>query len=331
MGAESTTREARERALEKLYHEETSALERAELALTKQQLSSAVYEPFREVVRHYRRLLRQSVKITAVSDRTQLRLRQTSSELTAALARVQQLHDKLVGLQQEKDEIFAMAVHDLKSPLSGIYGMATLLAEESDFDPAERRHVGEDVQRLAGNMLAMVNDLVDVYRLESGEMVFEPQEVAIEDLRVMLSGAHRATARRKHIKLGFPATATTDAAYVDPEIVKRLGDNLISNALKYSPAGTTVTVVLHREADQLVLEVADEGPGISAADQKKLFRKFARLSARPTAGESSSGLGLAVVKRLVDALLGTVSCESTLGAGATFRITLPLAAPPGED
>ena len=103
-------------------------------------------------------------------------------------------------------------------------------------------------------------------------------------------------------------------------------DNLVSNAVKYSPSGKNIHVRV-REVDGCVrAEVRDEGPGISAEDQKRLFGKFARLTARPTAGEHSTGLGLAIVKRLVESMNGKVWCESELGQGAAFIVELSLAA-----
>jgi signal transduction histidine kinase len=101
-------------------------------------------------------------------------------------------------------------------------------------------------------------------------------------------------------------------------------DNLISNALKYSPPNTTVHVHALPEKDYVVINVRDEGPGISEADQKKLFQKFTRLTARPTGGESSTGLGLAIVKKLAEAMAGSVQCRSTMGAGSTFTLRLPV-------
>ena len=248
-------------------------------------------------------------------------------ELADAVERVQQLNAKLVGLQEEKDEIFAMAVHDMKSPLSGIYGMASLMVDGTINDPAEHTQVGQDIRTLSERMLLMINDLVEIYRLESGEIEFQPLEVMPADVVSLLTSAHHATARRKHINLEFRHSSDVESILVDPPSVERLGGNLISNAIKYSPPGTTVTIELTVAEGQLRLAVSDEGPGISAADQKKLFRKFSRLSARPTGGESSSGLGLAIVKQLVEALQGSVSCESTLGAGATFRVAIPVGLP----
>jgi signal transduction histidine kinase len=100
--------------------------------------------------------------------------------------------------------------------------------------------------------------------------------------------------------------------------------NIISNAVKYSPHGKNVYVRMKASNEEIRIEVQDEGPGISADDMKKLFGKFARLSARPTGGEHSTGLGLSIVKKMVEAMNGKVWCESEVGKGATFIVDLPI-------
>jgi len=100
-------------------------------------------------------------------------------------------------------------------------------------------------------------------------------------------------------------------------------ENLVSNAVKYSPPGRDIFVRLQRHAQVVRVEVQDQGPGLSAEDQKKLFGKFARLSAKPTGGEHSTGLGLSIVKKMVEAMNGKVWCESEPGHGATFIVEFP--------
>ena len=111
---------------------------------------------------------------------------------------------------------------------------------------------------------------------------------------------------------------------VDPSVMVQVLENLVSNAIKYSPSGKNIRVRLSKDPSHVRCEVRDEGPGLSAEDQKKLFGKFARLSAKPTGGEHSTGLGLSIVKKMVEAMNGKVWCESELGKGATFVVQLPL-------
>jgi len=116
----------------------------------------------------------------------------------------------------------------------------------------------------------------------------------------------------------------------DSKAAYRILDNLLSNAIKYSPPGGDVFVRMRNSPDGVVWEVQDQGAGLTAADQAKLFQKFTKLSARPTGGESSTGLGLSIVKMLAAQMNGTVECNSTQGEGATFSVRLPTAEAPGE-
>ncbi len=116
----------------------------------------------------------------------------------------------------------------------------------------------------------------------------------------------------------------------DANVMLQVFENLLSNAIKYSPPGKSIFVRLRRAVTGIRCEVQDEGPGLNAEDQRKLFGKFARLSAKPTGGEHATGLGLSIVKRMVEAMDGKVSCESEPGHGATFIVEFPRADAPSS-
>lgn len=321
---EPSRRSKRDLAMEKLYAAETEALREAELTLTRQQLSDAVFEPFRRLIKQHRSLLRQSMKLTLLSDSTQNQLRTTTRDLSVALARVESLNASLKAMQTEREEVFAMAIHDFKTPLSGMYGLATILAD-GEATLEEVPTFGRDILQLSEGMLGAVNELVDLHRFEEGSVHLKREAVSLADLAESIRSSLGPAAKRKHIRLLVSAADQT--AHLDAEIVLRVVGNLASNAVKFSPAGGAVSVNLIYEKTKLYVEVTDQGPGISVADQKKLFQKFARLTARPTGGESSSGLGLAIVKRLVELHGGNVTCKSALGVGSTFRVVIPISEP----
>jgi signal transduction histidine kinase len=134
---------------------------------------------------------------------------------------------------------------------------------------------------------------------------------------------YRQRARAKRIELHFEENNRPSMVAADTTQLVQIMDNLVSNAVKYSPSGKNIYVRVYQVDSRVRAEIKDEGPGISAEDQKRLFGKFARLSARPTAGEHSTGLGLAIVKRLVESMKGEVWCESHPGDGAAFIVELP--------
>jgi signal transduction histidine kinase len=167
----------------------------------------------------------------------------------------------------------------------------------------------------------LITDLLDANAIEQGRYA---SQVEPHDLRALVTTGlqHHATAsERKQMVLDL---RDGPACWVqaDRKAVLQIIDNLVSNAVKYSPLGSVVTLSLEVDGDFANLAVCDQGPGISEEDQSKLFQKHTRLSARPTGGESSVGLGLSIVKKLAEAMGGSVSCQSTLGAGATFFLHL---------
>jgi signal transduction histidine kinase len=254
----------------------------------------------------------------------------------------------LTDLDNEKNEFLGIAAHDLKNPLSNI--LLTVQLVESYMDDTPKERVLEWTRSIttgAEYMLNIITNLLDVNKVESGkiEMHIEPIEASVVAL-VAESYAHRAA--EKNIALVVEVPSQPLCFMADRNALQQVVDNLISNAVKYSPHGKNVFVEVkeqgtgnkeqgtgnkeqgtgNKEQDGRSVPccsilVRDEGPGISAEDQTKLFGKFARLSAQPTGGEHSTGLGLSIVKKLVEAMNGRVWCESELGKGATFIVELP--------
>jgi two-component system sensor histidine kinase/response regulator len=232
--------------------------------------------------------------------------------------------ERLREMNEEKNEFMGIAAHDLRNPLSAIKGYSEMMIEDAQaLSHRELEENGRRVLETAARMAEMVQNLLDANRIERGEMQLN---VALTDLGPLLQPVietqrARATAKQQTIQLQLPPTPAT--ALVDASITVQVLENLVSNAVKYSPPGKNIFVRLQSSATTVRCEVQDEGPGLSAEDQKKLFGKFARLSARPTGGEHSTGLGLSIVKKMVEAMNGKVWCESELGRGATFIVELP--------
>jgi signal transduction histidine kinase len=133
---------------------------------------------------------------------------------------------------------------------------------------------------------------------------------------------YQPLAARKQLRLLYEAAGEPQVLETDPVALAAVLDNLLSNAVKFSPLGRCIWLLVERQADRVIWRVRDEGPGLSAADQARLFQRGVRLSPQPTAGEPSSGYGLAVAKQLVEQLGGAIWCESQPGQGATFAVSL---------
>lgn len=247
--------------------------------------------------------------------RLQILVKEKTSEL-------QQANEHLAHLNEEKNNLIGIVAHDLKSPLSQIIGFAGILKEEVPSSQG-KKFVGM-IDKAAWNIVGMIDKFLDINRFESGNFKLEMENLDISKIVNDVTDQYFNKADEKQIKI-HKEISNQILVETDREVTKHILDNLISNALKFSEKGSNVYIGLSMKNDKAIMHVKDEGPGLSSEDQKKLFKKFQKLSARPTGNESSSGLGLSIVKRFVDALGGDIKVESELGKGANFIVELPLA------
>jgi len=232
-------------------------------------------------------------------------------------------NSELTVLNQEKNEFLGIVAHDLKNPLSAIQSLAELIA--FDFESLSKQDVVEYTQMITASseqMFDLITNLLDVNAIESGHTHIHLSHTDLTPTLQQLADEYYERARTKNIKFIYEAPEKLNMV-IDSAIVRQILDNLLSNAIKYSPENTCVEFHATFEQQILHCRVIDQGPGLSAADQAKLFNKFTRLTPKPTANEHSTGLGLFIVHKLVEALQGRVWCESKLKHGATFAVELP--------
>lgn len=264
--------------------------------------------------------------------------------------------EELIALNNEKNEMLSIVAHDLKNPITAVRGLGELI-KSGYARGAQLEEVAQQIMNTGDRMLDLVKNLLAENQLEEGKMPFA---LLIRNIATLVEASvseYRQMAALKNIALHYTNEATDSSAIVDEQAMMQVVDNLLSNAVKYSPHGKNIYVrVLHWSVDgdplanvngdttsvptndlsadhvsaehfthnqRLRIEVQDEGPGLSEEDKVHLFGKFARLSARPTGGEHSTGLGLSIAKKMVEAMNGKVWCESELGQGATFIVELP--------
>jgi signal transduction histidine kinase len=250
----------------------------------------------------------------------------TNAALTENNIALATANERLTAINNEKNEIMGIVAHDLKNPIGAVRGLAEML-HAGIVSGDEATAVSGQIAATSERMLDLVRNLLDVNRLESGAMEFTLVRVPITPILENVVWQYREPAAAKSIALHFSADAEahgeTYYVFADEQATLQVLDNLVSNAVKYSPRGKNVFVRVKSTANGVRVEVEDEGPGLSEEDKSKLFGKFARLSARPTGGEHSTGLGLSIVKKMVEAMNGKVWCESELGKGARFIVGLP--------
>lgn len=239
---------------------------------------------------------------------------------------LQKQNAELIQLNQEKNELLGIAAHDLKNPLAAIQSLSEFMQESFDNLPKEKMLKSLGIVRTsAKQMFDLVRNLLDVYVIESGKVKVTLTAIKVTPIIQSLAEEYESRAEAKAITLHFNGLDNKLVAHTDASIFHQILDNLISNAVKYSPQGKHIWVKLSQDEKYVCCEIRDEGPGLSEQDKQKLFGKFARLTPRPTGQEHSTGLGLFIVKKLIEAVKGRVWCETTLGEGATFIVEFPVA------
>lgn len=221
-----------------------------------------------------------------------------------------------------KDHFLGVASHDLKAPLAGVQGLVRLMRLEKDNRTESDINYLSYIEDACQSMLHMIANLLDINRIDRGEILFNRQPVAVRDLLTRLEKGFRAHADKK----GIPLKVTGDdiTMQTDPMTLTRILENLVSNALKFSSRDQAVEVSTSVSDHHITFAVVDQGPGILPEDLPLIFKKFSRLTNRPTGGEGSSGLGLAIVKELTELAGGTLSVQSTPGKGSSFHLRLPV-------
>ena len=246
------------------------------------------------------------------------------NERNAFEAQLADQNKELLRLNKEKDQLVSIAAHDLRSPLNRIEGLLSIVKLSSDNLTAEQHDLIDKVSEVSREQNTLIRDILNIDALENspnGQLTLRPVDIVSLIDEVLESFV--VIARNKNIRLQtYYNTSFTAHAWGDPGALTQVYENLLSNAIKYSPPGRTVRVTLRQEDRLIRTAVEDEGPGLQPEDLPLLFRKFQKLSAQPTAGESSSGLGLSIVKRYVDAMNGHIYYESNSGRGATFVVCL---------
>ncbi|WP_398478062.1 DUF3369 domain-containing protein [Tardiphaga sp.] len=225
-----------------------------------------------------------------------------------------------------KNEILGTVAHDLKNPLGVILGRTEMLTEliaagsAKEGVVAQIDHIRDATKRLT----SMVDHLISDAMADAFDITIRREPVDLSALVTEVTEANRPSAVNKQQQLTVSSPGHSDLTMCDADRMREAIDNLVSNAIKYSPIGGKIDILVDGDADHVRISVSDEGAGLSPEDLDRLFGRFQRLSAKPTGGESSTGLGLSIVKRIVDMHGGEVTADSAgPGQGATFSILLP--------
>jgi signal transduction histidine kinase len=252
------------------------------------------------------------------------------SELSEQKAAIERQNEELRRLNDLKNTFLGIAAHDLRNPIGAIQTSVDLLMDPAfGISEADRASLLERIGRYTRHMLTLLNDLLEVTQIESGKLSLNLEPVNLRGFldETVQQQAMLAAPKGTRVLLEVVPEGTV---VVDSLRLRQVVDNLISNAVKFSPPGSTVRVNAERILAGWQVNVQDEGPGVTEQDRNRLFQDFARLSAKPTGDEKSAGLGLAISRRVVEVHGGRIGVNSEPGHGATFWFTLPDQEMPGD-
>ncbi len=247
------------------------------------------------------------------------------TELENQKEKLEEQNGSLKSLNEQKSKFLGIAAHDLRNPIGAINSFSKLLIESFDElstdDKTEFLNLIKDSSQFS---LQLLNDLLDISKIELGKLELDKTEVNIENIVINTIKINKIFAKKKKIKIDFISQIKNSSIKIDKSKIEQVLHNLLSNAIKYSNPETKIAVSITEKNMFLQIAVNDQGVGIPEEEVKNLFKEFGTTSAKTTANESSTGLGLAIAKKIVLGHGGKIMANSKLGEGSEFLFTLPL-------
>ena len=247
----------------------------------------------------------------------------TNQELNNLTRSLHKKNSQLANLNAIKNQFLGMASHDLRNPISVVLSYAEFLIEETR-GQLDEEHTDflSRIKKSAVFMKRLVDDFLDVSAIESGRFQLNIAPVNLADILVRSLVLARIQAEKKGIDLDVNIGAGLSGCFLDADKIEQAMSNLLGNAIEHSRAGTCVAVTLQQAGERLVFSVQDQGNGMSQEVMKQIFTPFSKTGAVKTGGETSTGLGLAITRKIIDAHQGEITVESEEGRGTTFTIFL---------
>lgn len=246
----------------------------------------------------------------------QIELQRQNIELKNS--QLERRNQHLLAIDEEKNNLIKILAHDLRTPITHVQGLAHLLIIDKDPLTADQKDVTQKIIESAQRLNKMITNILDIDGLENNRVKIFTEPVNINPLLNQVVKSFEKAGQRKEIELRLHTDAANATIKGDPLFLTQIFENLISNAIKFSPPQKFVNVYLEEIRNKVRICVEDFGPGLTPEDLQQAFKKFAKLSAKPTGGESSTGLGLSIVKKYVEMMGGYVWCESEPGKVTRF-------------
>lgn len=312
----------------KVYHDRTDPLNYKNFQITSEGFKydnisiygyNFIIGTARKELNEYNWLLIASVLWFIIFSGLLLYINNQSIKLKQSTLLIGEQKEQLVKLNKEKDGILGVVAHDLRSPINNIQGLTQLL-ETIDLEEDDPKRYFDRIKTSIGQMHQLINDLLNISDFQNAENI--PLNVDEVNIDALLTELYEVASKDAEPKQQILTINATEGLLLNTDrfLLWRVLDNLISNAIKFSPEGKTITVGANKVDNAIEFTIKDEGPGFSEDDKLKMFKKFQKLSAMPTGGENSTGLGLSIVKMIVDKLGGSIRVESKIGEGSCFYV-----------
>lgn len=249
------------------------------------------------------------------------KVQERTEEIEAQKKNLKDKNKQLEVINEDKNQLLDVVSHDLRSPLNQIKGLANLIELDATngITPEQKEYI-DNITESCDRLNGMITNILDISAIEAQEIELKLENVNIGDLLDKVINDHSVEVLDKKISIAHNKDKADTLIVLDENYAFQAFSNILSNAIKFSEKDQQVEINVTQNSKSVVIEIKDFGPGISKGDQKNLFKKFQKLSAKPTAGESSIGLGLSIVKKYIEAMHGTISIKSELEKGTSFFI-----------
>lgn len=265
-------------------------------------------------------ILRQKTKRNHMLQKQQQQIQEQQNAIAKQNVSLESSNNGLKNLNEQKNHLISILSHDLRAPINQIKGFAEIYKAENKDLQSGQANLIDRIISTSDRLTAMIRKIMDVEALESNKMDIKVERINLSELLREIASSFESLASGKKIKITTEIVAQDMHVQADKVFLTQVFENLVSNAIKFSDPNKTVDIQLHPSDDKLMTMIKDQGPGLTKEDQKKLFKKYQKLSAKPTDGEQSTGLGLSIVKKYVEKMNGKVWAESNEGEGSTFIV-----------
>lgn len=289
-------------------------------------LNESLSKMGKQLKKNFAEIADQKEQLEEYNKNLEKKVEDRTNELNESNIELKKAYKRVLELNEEKDEFLAIAAHDLKNPLFAISSFADTLKHDEDISEDQQNEFLSAIIKTSNRMSLIIKDLLDINTIEQGKINIKPEKVSLTTLITELKKQNQENIFQKNLTILDNYNNDVKDVFADNNLTFQVIQNVLSNAIKFSPVNKNIFISIGLSEDCRMVEtrIKDEGPGFTEEDKTKVFQKFARLSAQPVGGDFSTGLGLSIVKKLVELMNGDITLNSEKGNGAEFIISLPV-------